>query len=160
MGAGLFLSRESTGIDEAFGVSTGYMPAPGGSDAYVRSMQWSRRFIGGKLFMALATLGLDGYRTMIERQFVLGDRLRQGLMHRGWHVLNNTALPLVCFMPEGGGDGDVRRIEAAVVATGRAWLSSVRLSGRQTLRACVTGFETNEEDVDELLDLLAAASKS
>lgn len=159
MGAGLSLARDWTGFDRAFGVTTGYMPASTAvyRDAYVHSMQWSRRFIGGKLFMALATLGLDGYRSMIERQFALGDRLRRSLLARGWQVLNDTALPLVCFAPADGGDDAVRDIEAAVVRTGRAWLSSVRLKGRLALRACVTGFETVETDIDDPARLLGVA---
>lgn len=159
MGAGLFLARTWEGLAAAFGVSTGYMPASTDAhrDAYVHSMQWSRRFIGAKLFMALATLGLDGYRSMIARQFALGDRLRHGLEAQGWAVLNDTALPLVCFAPSGGGDDAVRDIEAAVVQTGGAWISSVRLKGRLALRACVTSFETTETDIDELIRLVGDA---
>ncbi len=162
MGAGLFLSRDWAGLDTAFGVATGYMPAGDDAhrDAYVHSLQWSRRFIGGKLFTALATLGLGGYRAMIDRQFELGDRLRQGLRAGGWRILNDTQLPLVCFAPVDADDAEIRAIETTVVASGRAWLSSVRLRGALALRACITGFETGEEDVDALIDLLDTARSS
>jgi glutamate/tyrosine decarboxylase-like PLP-dependent enzyme len=157
MGAGLFLTREAGGLEEAFGVSTGYMPIPGPADAYARSMQWSRRFIGAKLFMTLATMGLQGYEAMIERQFALGDRLRRGLTARGWIIANSTELPLVCFEPGAWEDDAVRRIEGEIVNAGAAWISTVRLRGGLALRACITGFETDEEDVDDLMDLLDAA---
>lgn len=153
MGAGLFLSRARAGLNTAFGVSTGYMPAAMGDheDPYVHSMQWSRRFIGGKLFMALATLGLEGYRAIIARQFALGDRLRDGLRAHGWAIVNDTRLPLICFAPRPGDDEIVRRIAADTVATGRHWLSTVAMRGQVVLRACITGFETDEHDIDALI---------
>ena len=129
--------------------------AADGVDPYVLSLQWSRRFAGAKLFLTLATLGLDGYARMIERQFALGDRLRGALARDGWDIVNDTALPLVCFAP-----ADRRRIaaiERAIVTDGEAWLSSVGLRGAACLRACITGFETDEGDVDALVAMLAAA---
>lgn len=159
MGAGLYLSRDWRPLATAFSVTTGYMPSASTErhDAYIHSMQWSRRFIGGKLFMALATLGLDGYREMIDRQFALADLLRCRLADSGWTILNHTALPLVCFAPSSGDDESIRSIEAAVLATGQAWLSSVRLRGRLVLRACITGFETDATDIERLIALLAGA---
>jgi glutamate/tyrosine decarboxylase-like PLP-dependent enzyme len=159
MGAGLYLARDWTPLSTAFGVSTGYMPSASidRHDAYIHSIQWSRRFIGGKLFAALAAFGLQGYRSMIERQFALAERLRLGLSKGGWSILNETALPLICFAPADGGDDEVRAIEARIVSSGGAWLSSVRLRGRLALRACITGFETDEADVDALIALLESA---
>ena len=44
---------------EVFNVTTGYVPLPrdGGGEPYLQTFQWSRRFIGLKVFMALAELG-------------------------------------------------------------------------------------------------------
>ena len=41
------------------------------------SVQWSRRFIGLKLFLALAERGESGYAAMIEHQARMGDLLRE-----------------------------------------------------------------------------------
>lgn len=159
MGAGLFLARDRAPLAAAFAVSTGYMPSATQQrhDPYIHSIQWSRRCIGLKLFAALATLGLDGYRALIDHAFELADRLRARLRGDGWLLSNQTALPLVCFAPATGGDERVRAIEAAVVASGAAWISSVRLSGKLVLRACITSFETTEEDLEVLLDALRTA---
>ncbi len=64
MRAGLYLAREWGPLATAFAVTTNYMPSASAQrhDAYIHSMQWSRRFIGAKLFTALATLAFDGYR--------------------------------------------------------------------------------------------------
>src|SRR5262249_42746299 len=57
VGAGMFFCRHPKIVREAFRAKTAYMPAGSGestSDPYVTSTQWSRRFIGLKLFLALA----------------------------------------------------------------------------------------------------------
>jgi aromatic-L-amino-acid/L-tryptophan decarboxylase len=159
MGAGLYLARDWRGLEQAFSVATGYMPSASTErhDAYIHSVQWSRRFIGAKLFVALATLGLDGYRAMIARQFALGDRLRARLRGDGWIIRNDTTLPLICFSPDDATDETVRAIEAAVVGSGEAWISTVRLRGRLVLRACIVSFETDESDIDALAKALGVA---
>lgn len=159
MGAGLYLGRDAAPLAAAFAVSTGYMPEASSerSDAYVSSIQWSRRFIGAKLFVALATLGLSGYRSLIGRQFALCDRLRFALAEANWEILNETALPLVCFAPRNAVDTEVKSIAAKIVNGGEAWLSTVALRGRPVLRACVTSYETTEQDINGLVAALGDA---
>ncbi|HSZ49977.1 MAG TPA: aminotransferase class V-fold PLP-dependent enzyme [Caulobacteraceae bacterium] len=159
MGAGLHLARDWKPLERAFAVSTGYMPSASSErrDAYIHSVQWSRRFIGGKLFLTLAAEGLDGCRDRVERAFALGDELRSRLRDFGWRILNRTPLPLICFAPEDASDECVSAIESEVVASGAAWISSVRLEGRRVLRACITSFETTEDDVEALVLALERA---
>lgn len=162
MGAGMFLARDCAPLTRAFAVSTSYMPSKSFDrhDAYIYSAQWSRRFIGAKLFTALGTIGLPGYRALIDRSMALADRLRDGLRRDGWRIVNDTRLPIVGFVPAKGGDEMVKRVEAAVVGSGAAWISSVRVASRLVLRACVTSFETREDDVDALLAALSEARSS
>lgn len=156
MGAGMYLARDWSSMEAAFAVSTGYMPSASleHRDPYIHSLQWSRRFNGAKLFMTLTTLGWSGYAAIIDRQFALGERLRRGLAAAGFRILNRTALPLVCFVPERGGAAAVERIREMVTSSGEAWISVVKLRGEDALRACVTSFETDARDVDALIDLL------
>jgi aromatic-L-amino-acid decarboxylase len=159
MGAGMYFARDWTALETAFGVSTGYMPSASREDrdAYIHSLQWSRRFNGAKLFVALATLGKDGYASMISRQFALGERLRNALPNAGFRIVNHTPLPLVCFVPESACATAVEDIHRRVLETGEAWLSTVKLRSEDCIRACITSFETTEADVDALVDLLAVA---
>jgi glutamate/tyrosine decarboxylase-like PLP-dependent enzyme len=162
MGAGMYLARDWMPLETAFGVRTGYMPSASVEhrDPYIHSLQWSRRFIGLKLFMTLATMGHQEYSRMIDGQLILGSMLRTQLLARGWRVLNETPLPLVCFAPDfttGDDDAAVRAIESCVVGSGKAWLSSVSLRGKLALRACITSYESTADDVYELLDLLDGA---
>src|SRR5438552_6335539 len=71
MAAGMFFCRHPTSVAEAFRVETSYMPGKTAGpvrDPYTTSVQWSRRFIGLKLFLALAERGESGYAEMIEHQ--------------------------------------------------------------------------------------------
>ena len=163
MACGMYLARSWEALTQAFSVSTSYMPSASVEhhDAYIHSLQWSRRFIGLKLFMALATDGLPGYQAMIQRQLELGTYLKARLKEEGWHIKNASKLPLVCFAPaEQPADEQVLRIERAVADSGDAWISSVRVRKSLVLRACITSFESTHEDVDALMGLLADARAS
>lgn len=72
----------------------------------------------------------------------------------GRRVLNETPLPLVCFVPARGNDDAADRIAAGVIASGHAWISTVRVRGHTALRACITNYETTRDDVDALVTLL------
>lgn len=158
MGAGMFFCRHREAVATAFAVDSGYMPpsTSGVDEPYVSGILWSRRFIGLKLFMALAELGEEGYRAAIEHQADIGDMIRGRLVAAGWRIVNDTPLPVVCFT---GPALEAGRVSAAAVVAGvqakGVWISEVRLSGRKpALRACVTSFRAELDDVDALLDAL------
>jgi len=162
MGAGMFFCRHPDAPERAFGISTTYMPAGsrGARDPYATTVQWSRRAIGLKVFASLAELGVDGYRSLIEHQAAMGDRLRAMLIEAGWRVVNETPLPLVCFTHpelEAGRRSRVGAVVAEVVRRGRAWISKVVLTGgRPVARACITSYRTEEDDLQVLVDELEA----
>jgi glutamate/tyrosine decarboxylase-like PLP-dependent enzyme len=158
-GAGMIFCRHREPVERAFGTDAAYVPPRAEDRVYpfVTSMQWSRRFIGLKLFMTLAEHGLPGLAARIEHQAALGDRLRARLRGAGFEVLNSTPLPVVCFTHA---RIDERRLSHAEVAERlaekqAAWISRTRLRGRTpALRACITNYETTPEDVDRLVSAL------
>lgn len=139
------------------------MPGPAGEEApdpYSVTPQWSRRAIGLKVFVALAELGVPGYAELIERQAEKGERLRETLREAGWTIVNDTALPVVCFTHPSIRAGEVTT--AAILRTiherGRVWISDVVLGGRErVLRACITSYRSDEGDLRCLIDELEAA---
>ena len=159
MGAGMFFCRHAAAVAEAFRAETSYMPARTMGpthDPYTTSVQWSRRFIGLKLFLSLAELGESGYVEMIERQARLGDVLRESLRRAGWRIVNTTPLPVVCFTRDGLETG---RFLTALYRRQIAWLSEVRLAGGDpVLRACITSFRTTESDVVSVIREMEALS--
>jgi glutamate/tyrosine decarboxylase-like PLP-dependent enzyme len=149
MGAGMFFCRHPQAVAAAFHAETSYMPPrmPGPVvDPYTTSIQWSRRFIGLKLFLALAQHGESGYVEMIDHQTRMGNVLRESLQSTGWRIVNSTPLPLVCFTRD---SLDTTKFLATLHGRQIAWMSEVQLAGGPpVLRACITSFRTTEADVE------------
>jgi glutamate/tyrosine decarboxylase-like PLP-dependent enzyme len=80
MGAGIFLTRHPDILSRCFATQTAYMPKESEgmqvADPFAHSLQWSRRFIGLKLFLSLAVAGWDGYAAAIRHQTEMGELLR------------------------------------------------------------------------------------
>jgi glutamate/tyrosine decarboxylase-like PLP-dependent enzyme len=148
MGAGMFFCRHAAAVAGAFDSEISFMPRKTGSvlDPYSSTAQWSRRFIGLKLFLALAERGEQGYIEMIERQACLGEVLRRSLVRAGWRIVNKTPLPVVCFTRDGlDSSAFLRTLYERQIA----WMSEVRLGpGDPVLRACITSFRTTEQDIE------------
>ncbi len=163
MGAGMYLSRRIGQLARTFDDKGSYMPRDASLDPYAHSAQWSRRFIGLPVFATLATVGFAGYAEVFRAQLCLAERLREGLVARGWALANDTPLPVVCFSrPDRRGDEaargarrDLDAVARAVIGQGDGWLSVTRLSsGQRVLRACIDNHRTAEADVDRLLAAL------
>jgi aromatic-L-amino-acid decarboxylase len=156
MGAGMFFTTCPESTREAFDIEASYVPQDSaGTDFYRESIQWSRRFIGLKLFMTLAHLGLDGCARHVEHQADIGDYLRAQLAKSGWLIVNDTPLPLVCFTHPtiDSGDRDLAAVRQQIVHGGH-WISTTALpNGRTALRACITNYATAEVDIDDLVAL-------
>jgi len=151
MGAGIFFCRHVDAVLQSFHAETTYMPGKtvgAVTDPYTTSAQWSRRFIGLKLFLALAQHGESGYAGMIEHQTRMGEVLRESLLGAGWRIVNSTPLPLVCFTRD---ELDTTKFVADVLERQIAWISEVRLHGAPALRACVTSFRTSESDIKSVV---------
>ena len=151
MGAGMFFCRHPEAVLSAFESDISFMPGKTSTvvDPYTSTTQWSRRFIGLKLFLALAERGESGYAEMIEHQARMGDLLRNVLERTGWRIVNQTPLPLVCFTRDGLIPS---KFLAELYKRQIAWMSEVQLdSGPPVLRACVTSFRTTEQDVERVV---------
>ena len=116
--------------------------------------------IGLKVFMALAESGTDGYADIIEHQARIGDYLREKLDETGWIVVNDTQLPVVCFTHADirSGKTATNQILRNIYERNRVWISDVELGGKEpALRACITSYNSNEGDVDCLIEELENA---
>ncbi len=152
MGCGMFFCRHPDTVAEAFRADVSYMPGKRVGpvfDPYTTSAQWSRRFIGLKLFLALAQHGESGYVEKIEHQTRMGDVMRGALRASGWSIVNSTPLPLVCFTREGVVPATFL---AALHKRQIAWMSEAQLRGIPVVRACITSFRTTEADIHWVVD--------
>jgi glutamate/tyrosine decarboxylase-like PLP-dependent enzyme len=161
MGAGMFFCRDRRVLEKTFRVSTDYMPGltEGVVDNFVTSAQWSRRFIGLKMFLALAGRGERGYAEMIEHQAEVGDYLKDRLEATGWTHVSRSPLPVACVTHPRieAGDASIDAVLEKVLAGGRAWISKVRLGDHRALRACITSCLTTRDDIDTLVAEMNAA---
>ena len=75
MGCGMFVSRDAAVLSEAFQVGGDFMPSNASNlDPYLNTVQWSRRFLGLRFFLALAVAGWRGYGAHVERAVEVIDR--------------------------------------------------------------------------------------
>jgi aromatic-L-amino-acid decarboxylase len=156
MGCGMFFCRHGDAVAQAFRSDVTYMPnKPSHEDSsatfnpLTHSAQWSRRFMGLKLFMALAENGEQGYARMLDHQARMGDMLRGALEAAGWRIVNSTPLPVVCFTRD---ELDPAELVAELRDRQIAWMSEAVLDGEPVLRACITSFKTTESDIAWVVD--------
>jgi glutamate/tyrosine decarboxylase-like PLP-dependent enzyme len=157
MGCALFITTRGELLSEAFHASTSFMPSSVASvDPYLNSVQWSRRFMGLRLFLALAAAGWPGLGAHVERAVTVIARIREKLEALGWAVANASELAVLDVLPPGG--REVRALVREVVSSGRAWVAPTTFEGRDVVRICATNGETSDADVDELVAALNSAA--
>jgi glutamate/tyrosine decarboxylase-like PLP-dependent enzyme len=163
MGAGIFLTRHSEILHKTFHISAAYVPPQAAgieiADPYESSIHWSRRFIGLKVFLSLAVVGWEGYAEVLRGMTEIGVHLRRELEASNWEVANSTPLPICCFQdgssPQGRSAAYLEAIAQEVIASGKAWISTTRLHHTvPVLRACITSYRTNTEDLRILISAL------
>jgi glutamate/tyrosine decarboxylase-like PLP-dependent enzyme len=163
MAASLFITREPEIMGSAFGINTGYMPGDARdldiTDPFTHSFQWSRRFAGLKIYLSLLMFGKKGYAEVIGKHVQVGNSLRKLLEEDSWSIKNQSPLPVVCFTDETWSDdpGFARAICDRIVASGDAWVSVYPIRQEETLRACITNYQTSEVHLKKLVELLARA---
>lgn len=168
MGAGLYLTRHRDVLERTFRITADYMPRDASGldvvEPYAQSIQCSRRFIGLKVFLPLLVAGWDGYAAMIKHQAEMGDLLRRELEASDWEIVNRTPLPVVCFRDGRNAKGRsfefVETVTREIVSSGEAWISTTRLyNDIPVIRACITNYLTEHEDIHSLVASLNSARK-
>ncbi len=157
MGSGMFLTRHPEAPAQAFSVAANFMPSQAAElDPYMTTAQWSRRFMGLRLFLSLAAGGWAAHAEHVERAVDLAQELAAHAAERGWTIANEPRLAVACLAPPAGSP-PVRAIVEQVLRDGRVWLSAATFAGRDVVRACVTHGETSLEDIDAAIEALEAA---
>jgi len=156
MGCAIFITRHGHLLSEAFHASTSFMPSSLSTlDPYLNSVQWSRRFLGLRLFMALAAAGWEGLGAHVERGVEVVRRIEARLVATGWTIANDSALAVLDAIPPPA-LGDVRALVRRVVASGQAWVAPTLFEGRDVVRICATNGQTSEKDIEALIAVLNA----
>ncbi len=154
MGAGMFFTAKPEILAEVFRVKASYMPeSDAQNDFYLNSAQWSRRFVGLRLFLSLGTAGWAGYSQHVDNTVQLIDELTVGLTEHGWTKENHSHMGVACLTPPEGPNA-VKQYVSQVQESGNYWVSVAQFEGRPVLRACVTNGRTTSSGIKGLIQLL------
>jgi glutamate/tyrosine decarboxylase-like PLP-dependent enzyme len=165
--AGCLMVKDVRRLEEAFSVHPEYLQDtdwgrdhPNFGD---RGLQLSRSFRALKVWMSIQTFGMAAFRRAIARGMELTERAEEYV--RASEVLqiaNPASLGIVCFRVNPlSTDHDDERLEeineavqARIIETGTAMMSSTRLRGRYSLRMCILNHTTTWDDVRSTLEAI------
>jgi aromatic-L-amino-acid decarboxylase len=143
-------------VVEPFDIDNSYIPASGPPPPWRRGMATSRRATGLALWTMLRAHGFAAVRAAVAENIRQTRRLETHLARAGFEVLPGGALSVCCarWAPDGERGPDVdalqERISHGVVASDRAWLSTVRHDDRTWLRLNILNLSTTDAVVDDV----------
>jgi glutamate/tyrosine decarboxylase-like PLP-dependent enzyme len=120
------------------------------------SPEFSRRARSVPVWAAIRELGRSGTAELVERCCAHATRFAERIVELdGCEVLNDVVLNQVLF--RFADDATTRAAVATVQAGGEAWMSGTTWDGRAAIRLSVSGWRTNEADIDRTVAAFAQA---
>jgi glutamate/tyrosine decarboxylase-like PLP-dependent enzyme len=162
--AGVILTRHREALQQAFGVSTPYMPKTAAgvpTDNFKVSTQWTRRMNSLKLWLTLKLHGRLAYERHIDRQMALAASFAERIRSSDRFELTAPMfVPILNFRLKSADDVTRRHLELIdrVTRDGHRWISETRVGNQSVLRMMVISYLTGEEQLAELWTALTAAS--
>ncbi len=133
-----------------------------------RGYQLTRSFRALKVWMSIQTFGVARFREAIGQGIELAERAGQLVVAtNGLELLSEPSLGVLCFRyrPKDAGwnAGRIeelnRALQAEVIASGMAMISSTRLDGTYSLRLCIMSHQTSWDDVRETIEQIAQCGR-
>ncbi len=169
---GCLLVRDPARLREAFQILPDYLLDVAPVDRQVNfadyGEQLTRQARGLKIWLNVRYFGLAALRTEIENGIARAEHIERMVREEpALELLAPAQLGVVCFRvrpPDMDDPAELdafnERVNTAVNATGRHLISSTRLRGVFSLRACVLGFRTSMADVEAMIrSVLTAAGQ-
>ncbi len=122
------------------------------------TLEFSRRARGVAIWAALRSLGRQGVADMVDRHIRQAQRLAAGLRAAGFDVVNRVVLNQV--LVRCANDEATNAVRVAIEESGKAWFGGTVWRGRPAFRLSVSSWRTQDQDIDELIDLLVAAAEA
>jgi glutamate/tyrosine decarboxylase-like PLP-dependent enzyme len=168
--AGLILTRHPELLEEAFSVTSPYMPRlsrPTLADNFRISAQWSRRMNSLKLWLTLSVHGRHAYEEMIERQMQMAADMRDWFTaSEHFELTAPQTLPILNFRMRALEHATAEEVEAADQAfveefnrDGRYWISRTHVGGESVLRMMIISYLSTETNLAGLQQALVTAAQ-
>jgi aromatic-L-amino-acid decarboxylase len=167
---GALVVRRREDLQQTFHRMPEYYRHPRPEDAplnwFEYSMEGTRRFRALKLWTSWKHLGTRGLGALVERNLELAAYLARRCRELpGFQLMPaEPELSVVCFrhVPADLGPGHLDayqdRLQIALEASERAWVSTTKLRGHTYLRAGIVNYLSTEADVDRMLATLLELS--
>ncbi len=166
--AGCLLVKDTQTLVRAFNVDAEYLQDTKLGLEQVnfadRGYQLTRSFRALKVWMSIQTFGLRRFREAIARGIELAEQAgREVQATEGLELLSAPSLGVLCFhYRPGGSEWNPERVEALnkslqaqVIESGIAMISSTRLRRTYSLRLCIMSHQTTWEDVRTTIERIA-----
>jgi glutamate/tyrosine decarboxylase-like PLP-dependent enzyme len=166
--AGVILSRHPKVLEDAFSVSTPYMPRDRAAvlpDNSKISTQWTRRMNSLKLWLTLRVHGRKAYEEHIDRHFTLASQFCEWLkLSPHFEQATPLMLPIVNFRLRGIPETELAEKHGAmldvITRDGQRWISETSVAGRSVLRMMPISYLTEERHIRDLEVALTSAARS
>ncbi|MDX6197772.1 MAG: hypothetical protein QOJ79_923 [Actinomycetota bacterium] len=162
-GTGCLLARDGETLRRAHDVHADYLP-PQSDDAGLPDFssytpELTRDFRGLRLWLPLHLHGVQTFVDALDEKLDLARHVYDELTTiASLDVPWPPDLSLVAFRPRDGSDEDAQRLLDAINGSGRMWLSAAPVRGKLFLRVCILSHRTRPDRIEELLDLIRAAT--
>jgi aromatic-L-amino-acid/L-tryptophan decarboxylase len=165
--AGCLMVKDVAKLEAAFKVQPEYLQdtqwGPEHPNFSDRGLQLTRQFRALKVWMSIQTFGLAAFRRAVAKGMDLAERAEEYVRASDLlEIANPASLGVVCFRyhPRGASWAPARlealnrQVQARVIDTGTAFMSSTRLRGSYSLRFCILNHRTTWQDVLETLQAI------
>ncbi|HXE75625.1 MAG TPA: pyridoxal-dependent decarboxylase [Candidatus Xenobia bacterium] len=167
---GVVVIRDAEAAGRPFRVQAAYVPRGKKQiENYQLGVQWSRRFLGLKLWFALQVYGRRAFEEHFSNQIMLGVRFRELLAARPqFATVSESPLPITCFtwleqprpphrgLPVESLTKFERQMNLTLaeemVRRGWAWISATRVRGVTVMRMMVINYQTLERHLKRLVN--------
>jgi aromatic-L-amino-acid decarboxylase len=163
-GTGALLVRDGERLREAHHVGADYLQDLGAEEEIPNfseySPELSRDFRGLRLWLPIKLHGLAAFREALDEKLDLARYLYEELLQvpeleMPWE----PRLTVVAFRLRGDEDAGTARMLERINASRRVFLSSTRLGGRFTIRACIVSHRTHRDRVEEAAHIIRDAAR-
>ena len=160
--AGCVLVKDVRTLEAAFSVHPEYLQDTRLGMEHVnfadRGLQLTRSFRALKVWMSVQTFGMAAFRAAVARGIELADRAAERVRaSASLELLSPPSLGVVCFrvnpggLPEDALETLNEDVQARIIGSGIAMMSSTRLRGTYALRFCIMAHHTTWKDVEDTL---------